>query len=43
MNGEKKKMEVTCDTRHCEIVESEKNELSILATDEDKYGTDITT
>ncbi|PKM75176.1 MAG: hypothetical protein CVU92_02715 [Firmicutes bacterium HGW-Firmicutes-17] len=42
MNGEKKKMEVTCDTRHCEIVESEKNELSILATDEDKYGTDIT-
>lgn len=41
MNGEDKKMEVTSDTGPCEIVESEKKELSILVTDVDKYGTDI--
>jgi len=42
MNGEDKKMEVTSDAGPFEIVESEKKELSILVTDEDKYGTDIT-
>lgn len=42
MNGEEKEMEVTSDTGHCEIVESEKKELSIFITDEDKYGMDIT-
>lgn len=42
MNGEDNKMDVTTDTVPCEIVESEKKELSILVTDEDKYGTDLT-
>ena len=42
MNDEDKKMEVTADTGECEIIESEKKELSILVTDEDKYGMDIT-
>lgn len=42
MNEEEQKTEVTFDTGQCEIVESEKNELSILVTNEDKYGTDIT-
>lgn len=42
MNEEEQKTEVTFDTGQCEIVESVKNELSILVTNEDKYGTDIT-
>lgn len=42
MNGEEKKPEVTSDTGPCQIVESEMKELSILVTDEDKYGMDIT-
>ncbi len=42
MNGEDKKMEVRADTGSCQIVESEKKELCILVTDEDKFGTDIT-
>ena len=42
MNSEDKKMEATSDVGPCEIVESEKKELSILVTDEDKFGRDIT-
>ncbi|MFZ2538504.1 MAG: hypothetical protein WAX04_06340 [Oscillospiraceae bacterium] len=42
MNGEDTKMEVRSGTGPCEIVESEKKELSILVTEEDKYGMDIT-
>lgn len=42
MNGEDKKIEVISDTGPCEIIESEKKELSILVTYEDKYGMDIT-
>ena len=42
MNEEDKITDGTFDTENCEIVASNKNELSILVTNEDKYGTDIT-
>ena len=42
MKSEDKKMEATSDVGPCEIVENEMKELSILVTDEDKFGRDIT-
>lgn len=42
MNEGDKITDVTFDIGKCETVESSKNELSILVTNEDKYGTDIT-
>ena len=42
MKSEDKKMEAISDAGPCEIVENEMKELSILVTDEDKFGRDIT-
>ena len=42
MKIEDKNMEAISDAGPCEIVENEMKELSILVTDEDKFGRDIT-